>query len=219
MERHEVKSRIEAIGIVPSIRVQTTDDALFAAKAVARGGVPIVEVALTVPGAIGLISHLVQNMPGMIVGAGGVADADAARQCCDAGAQFLTSDGCDIEVTKFALERKVVVFPGALTPTEVAIAHKLKPDFVKIVPCGHMGGESYIRALKAMFPDVKLIAAGGVTQRNAFDFIRAGAIAVGVGGELIPREAVRHKQADRIVELAGRFLQAVKTSRAQFQGR
>jgi len=114
---------------------------------------------------------------------------------------------------KFAVEQNTVVIPGTLTPTGVITAWKLNPDFVKIVPCGHIGGDSYIRDLKAMFPAIPMIAAGGVNQRTAFSFIVAGATALGIGGELIPREAIRRRQPDRIAELARRFLNAVSNAR------
>ncbi|HYW39875.1 MAG TPA: bifunctional 4-hydroxy-2-oxoglutarate aldolase/2-dehydro-3-deoxy-phosphogluconate aldolase [Terriglobales bacterium] len=215
MNKQEVRRRIEEVGIIPSIRVSSTEDALFAAEAVSRGGIPIVEVTLTVPEATKVISHLVQNAPEVIVGAGSVLDAETARRCLDAGAKFLTSDGLDPETVKFAVREDVVVIPGTLTPTDVIAAWKLGPDFVKVVPCGHVGGDSYIRALKAMFPNVPLIAAGGVNQRTAFNFILAGAVALGIGGELIPREAIRRRQPDRIAELARRFTNAVSSARGQ----
>jgi 2-dehydro-3-deoxyphosphogluconate aldolase/(4S)-4-hydroxy-2-oxoglutarate aldolase len=133
----------------------------------------------------------------------------------DAGAKFLTSDGFDPETVKFAVQADVVIIPGTLTPTDVLAAWKLGPDFVKVVPCGHVGGHNYIRDLKAMFPSVPLIAAGGVNQLTAFNFIHAGAIALGIGGELIPREAIRRRQPDRIAELARRFTNSVSSARAQ----
>ncbi len=215
MNRQEVRSRIEAIGIIPAIRVSSTEDALFAAEAVARGGIPIVEVTLTVPEAIKVIAHVVQNVPEVTVGAGSVLDAETARRCLDAGAKFLTSDGLDPETVKFAMREDVVMIPGTLTPTDIIAAWKLGPDFVKVVPCGHVGGDGYIRDLKAMFPNVPLIAAGGVNQRTAFNFIQAGAVALGIGGELIPREAIRRRQPDRIAELARRFISSVSNARAQ----
>jgi 2-dehydro-3-deoxyphosphogluconate aldolase/(4S)-4-hydroxy-2-oxoglutarate aldolase len=213
VNKQEVRRRIEEVGIIPAIRVSSTDDALFAAEAVSRGGIPIVEVAMTVPEAIKVISHVVQRAQEMIVGAGGVMDAETARRCLDAGAKFLTSDGLDPETVKLAVKEDVVVIPGALTPTDVIAAWKLGSDFVKVVPCGHVGGHSYIRALKAMFPNVPLIAAGGVNQLNAFNFVVAGAVALGIGGELIPREAIRRRQPDRIAELARRFKNAVSSAR------
>jgi 2-dehydro-3-deoxyphosphogluconate aldolase/(4S)-4-hydroxy-2-oxoglutarate aldolase len=213
LNKQQVRSRIEELGIIPSIRVSTTEDALFAAEAVARGGIPIIEVTLTVPDAIKVISHLVQNAAGVIVGAGSVHDVETARRCLEAGANFLSSDGLDPDTVKFAVKENVVVIPGTLTPTGVIAAWKLEPDFVKVVPCGHIGGDSYIKDLKAMFPAVPMIAAGGVNQRTAFSFIAAGAIALGIGGELIPREAIRRRQPDRIAELARRFLNAVSSAR------
>jgi len=152
-------------------------------------------------------------VPEMIVGAGSVLDAETARRCLDAGAKFLTSDGLDPETVKFAVKEDVVIIPGSLTPTDVIAAWKLGPDFVKIVPCAHVGNDSYIRSLKAMFPNVPLIAAGGVNQRTALGFLLAGAVALGIGGELIPREAIRRRQPDRIAELARRFKNAVSSAR------
>ena len=218
MNRQEVRGRIEEVGIIPAVRVSSAEDALFAAEAVSRGGIPIVEVTLTVPDAHKVIAHLVQNAPEVIVGAGGVPDVDMARSCLDAGAKFLASDGLDPEIVNFALKENVVVIPGTLTPSEVMRAWKMGPDFVKIVPCGQVGSASYIRALKAMFPQVPLIAAGGVNQQTASSFILAGAIALGIGAELIPREAIRMRQPDRIGELARRFVGFVSSTREQLRG-
>jgi 2-dehydro-3-deoxyphosphogluconate aldolase/(4S)-4-hydroxy-2-oxoglutarate aldolase len=218
VNKRNVRSRIEEVGIIPSVRVSSTEDALFAAEAVSRGGIPIVEVTLTVPEAHKVISHLVQNAPEVIVGAGGIPDVETARHCLDAGAKFLTSDGLDPEIVKFALKEGAVVIPGVLTPSEVISAWKMGPDFVKVVPCAQVGGDSYIRALKVMFPNVPLIAAGGVNQRTASSFILAGAIALGIGAELIPREAIRRRQPDRIAELARRFTGFVSSARNQLQG-
>jgi 2-dehydro-3-deoxyphosphogluconate aldolase / (4S)-4-hydroxy-2-oxoglutarate aldolase len=211
--RQEVRRRIEDVGIIPSLRVSSTADAMFAAEAVLRGGIPIVEVTMTVPEAHKVISHLVQNLPDMTVGAGGISDTSTARLCLEAGAEFITSDGFDAATVGFALEEEVVVIPGALTPTDIIAAWRLGPDFVKVVPCGHIGGNRYIRDLKVMFPRVPLIAAGGVTQTTAANLILAGAVALGIGAELIPREAMRFRQADRITELARRFLGFVSTAR------
>lgn len=213
MKKQEVLSRIQELGIIPSIRVSTTEDALFAAEAVARGGIPIIEVTLTVPEAIKVIAHVVEHAPDVIVGAGSVHDVETARDCLDAGAKFLSSDGLDPDTVKFGVQENVVVIPGTLTPTGVIGAWKLGPDFVKIVPCGHIGGASYLADLKAMFPGIPMIAAGGVNQRTAYSFIAAGAVALGIGGELIPRESIRRRQPDRIAELARRFLNAVSNAR------
>jgi len=215
VNKNEVRSRIEQVGIIPAVRVSSAGEAMFAAEAIYRGGIPIVEVTLTVPGALEVISHLVKNATEMLVGAGSLLDVVTARLCLQAGAKFLTSDGIDLDVVKFAVQENVVVFPGALTPTDVIAARKAGSDFIKIVPCGHVGGDSYIRALKAMFPDVPLIAAGGVNQKTAYGFILAGATALGIGRELVSREAIHLRQEERIRTLAGRFLGFVQDARSQ----
>jgi 2-dehydro-3-deoxyphosphogluconate aldolase/(4S)-4-hydroxy-2-oxoglutarate aldolase len=219
VNKDEVRSRIEEVGIIPAIRLSSADDAMFAAEAVYRGGIPIVEVTLTVPGAIDVISHLVKYVPEMIVGAGSLLDVETARLCLQAGAKFLTSDGIDLDVVKFAVKENVVIFPGALTPTDVIAVQKAGSDFIKVVPCGQVGGDSYIRALKAMFPNVALIAAGGVNQKTAYGFILAGATALGIGKELISREAIQLRQEERIRTLADRFLGFVHDARSQRSAR
>jgi 2-dehydro-3-deoxyphosphogluconate aldolase / (4S)-4-hydroxy-2-oxoglutarate aldolase len=213
MKKYEVRAWIEDIGVIPAVRVSTPEDALFAVKAIVQGGIPIAEIALTVPAALKIISQLRKETPSIVVGAGGVMDELLAQQSLDAGAQFLTSDGFHAEVVEFAARNDVVVFPGALTPTEVITAWKGKCDFVKVVPCAQIGGETYIRSLHRMFPHLPLIAAGGVNQQNASNFIVSGAVALGIGGELIPAEAVRLRQVDRIAELARRFVGFVKSGR------
>jgi 2-dehydro-3-deoxyphosphogluconate aldolase/(4S)-4-hydroxy-2-oxoglutarate aldolase len=188
---------------------------LFAADAVCRHGIPIVEVTMTIPGAIEVIGELARKNLGVITGAGSVGDVETAARCFDAGAQFLTSTGLDLDVVDFAVKRNIVVFPGALTPTEVMAAWKAGPDFVKIFPCAQLGGPAYIRALKGPFPHIPLIASGGVNQNTASEFILAGAAILGIGAELIPHEAIRRRQEHWIGELARRFLQMVKEARAQ----
>jgi 2-dehydro-3-deoxyphosphogluconate aldolase/(4S)-4-hydroxy-2-oxoglutarate aldolase len=215
MNREEVRSRIEEIGIIPAIRVASPEDALFAAEAVAGGGIPIVELTMTVPGAIDVISHLVRNGPELIVGAGTVWDTETARRCLDAGATFLTSTGLDLKTVEFAAQANVVIFPGALTPTEVMMAWKAGVDFVKVFPCSQLGGAPYIKALKAPFPHVPLIASGGVNQQNVADFVLAGATAVGIGAHLIPKKAIELRQPHRIHELAVRFVSTVREVRRQ----
>lgn len=213
MTKDEVRARIQQIGIVPAIRVSCPEDALFAAEAVCAHGIPIVEVTMTVPRALEVISELARKSPGVITGAGSVADVETAARCLDAGARFLTSTGLDLDVVHFAVRNNVVVFPGALTPSEVMAAWKARPDFVKIFPCAQVGGPAYIRALHAPFPHIPLIASGGVNQQTASEFIHAGAVALGIGGELIPHEAIERRQEHRIGELARRFLAMVQDSR------
>lgn len=215
MNKETVRTRIEQIGIVPAIRLSSSDDALFAVEAVAESGIPIAEVTMTIPGAVEVIHKLVSNHPELIVGAGTVMDLETLQRCLDAGARFVTSTGLDVQITEFALKHDVVTFPGALTPSEVMAAQRLGSDFIKVFPCSLLGGPTYIRALKSPFPEARLIAAGGVNQQNTADFLLAGAVAVGVGRELVSPEAVRRRQLDWIRELAHRFLQIVKDTRSR----
>lgn len=215
MNIETVRRRIEEIGIIPAIRLSSAEDAWFAVEAVSDSGIPIAEVTMTVPGAVEVIRELAKKDPEIIVGAGTVIDVETARRCLDAGAQFLTSPGPDLEMVEFAVKQGVVVFPGAMTPGEIMAAWKAGADFVKVFPCSLLGGPSYIRTLKSPFPDIPLIASGGVTQQNAADFILAGAVAVGIGRDLVYPEAVRRRERDWIRELGGRFLQIVKDARTQ----
>ncbi|MGA2741370.1 MAG: bifunctional 4-hydroxy-2-oxoglutarate aldolase/2-dehydro-3-deoxy-phosphogluconate aldolase [Bryobacteraceae bacterium] len=218
MNKQEVRARIEEIGIVPAIRLSSAEDALFAVRAVADSGIPIAEVTMTVPGAIDVIAELARGRSGLIVGAGSITDTETARRCLGAGAMFLTSPGLDLQIVNFALNHNVVVFPGALTPSEIMAAWKEGSDFVKVFPCSRLGGAGYIHALKSPFPHIPMIASGGVTQGNTADFILAGAIGVGIGRDLINPEAVRRRELDWIRELADRFLQIVKRARSQKAG-
>jgi 2-dehydro-3-deoxyphosphogluconate aldolase/(4S)-4-hydroxy-2-oxoglutarate aldolase len=218
MKREEVRARIEEIGIVPAVRFRSAEDARFATQAVSHGGIPIVEITMTVPGAIELIADLARNSPDVIVGAGTVFDTETAGRCLDAGAKFLTSPGLDVQLVEFANKKEIVVLAGALTPTEVTMAWKAGADFVKIFPCSQVGGDNYIKALKGPFRHVPLIAAGGVNQVTAANFILAGAAAIGVGGELVPEEAIRLRQEERIHELARRFVRFVSKARTQMAG-
>jgi 2-dehydro-3-deoxyphosphogluconate aldolase/(4S)-4-hydroxy-2-oxoglutarate aldolase len=218
MKKAEVRARIQEIGIIPGIRVATAAHARFAAEAVNRSGIPIAEITMTVPGALDVIAHLTKTLPDMVVGAGTVLDIETARRCLDAGAMFLTSTGLVPEVVEFALQNDLVVFPGAMTPTDVIAGWKMGADFVKIYPCGPLGGPSYIRALKLPFPQVPLIATGGVNQGTAGDFILNGATALGIGAELINPEGLPLMKEEQIRELARRYLKIVKTARAQRDG-
>jgi 2-dehydro-3-deoxyphosphogluconate aldolase/(4S)-4-hydroxy-2-oxoglutarate aldolase len=218
VNRQEVRARIEEIGIVPAIRVSTAEDALFAAEAVSSAGIPIVEVTMTVPGAMDVIYELARVNPHMVVGAGTVLNALAARACLDAGANFLTSTGLDMEVIHFAKNADVVMIPGVLSPTEVITAWKAGADFMKIFPSANVGGPDYIRALHKPFPEMRLIASGGVTQHTAGDFIRAGASALGIGQHLVDPEAIRKRERNWILELAKRFTRIVQETRAEMTG-
>ena len=215
VNKEHVHARIEEVGIIPAIRLHSAEHARYAAEALNRAGIPLAEITMTVPGALEVISDLARDLPEMIVGAGTVLDMETAQKCVDAGAKFVTSTGFVAEVVEFARKKNVLVIPGALTPSEVIYAWKAGADFIKIFPCGPLGGENYIRALKAPFPQVPMVAAGGVNQQTALGYILAGASALGVGGELIPKEALQHRQEERVHELARRFLAKVKEGRSR----
>jgi 2-dehydro-3-deoxyphosphogluconate aldolase/(4S)-4-hydroxy-2-oxoglutarate aldolase len=213
MKKEEVCALIETTGIIPAIRVHSEADALFAAEAVSRGGISIVEITMTVPRAVHLISQLVHHHPHILVGAGTVLDVKTAGQCLDAGANFLTAPGFDPEIVQFAIKEGVAVLPGALTPTEVVTAWRAGSDFVKVFPCAPVGGDKYIKSIHTALPQISLIAAGGVNQQTAANFMLSGATAIGVGAELIPPEAIARRQVERIRELATRFVGFVKEAR------
>jgi 2-dehydro-3-deoxyphosphogluconate aldolase/(4S)-4-hydroxy-2-oxoglutarate aldolase len=214
--KHEaIRKRIEEVGIIPSIRTESADAARFAAETVAESGIPIVEITMTVPDALRVIRDLRRRYDGsIIVGADSVWDLDGARRAVDAGAMFVTSPGLDTRsILEFVMQEDLVVIPGALTPTEISTAWQAGADFIKVFPCHSMGGPRYIRSLRGPFPDIPMVASGGVNQVNAEDFIRFGAVALGIGTELIPREAVEARNAGWIAELARRFLKIVKDTR------
>jgi 2-dehydro-3-deoxyphosphogluconate aldolase/(4S)-4-hydroxy-2-oxoglutarate aldolase len=219
MSRKEVFARIVEIGIMPSIRVDAADLAVFAAETVYEAGIPVVEITNTVPDAINVITQLTRNYPDFVVGAGTVLDTETARRCVDAGARFITSPGLIPDVMEFTLKSELVAMPGALTPSEVITAWKAGADFVKIFPCAQVGGDQYIRALKIPLPQIPLIASGGVNQLTAANFIFAGASALGIGSELMPRKALSTRQDNWIHELARRFIEAVRNARLHMASR
>jgi 2-dehydro-3-deoxyphosphogluconate aldolase / (4S)-4-hydroxy-2-oxoglutarate aldolase len=214
LTREEVRARIEEIGVIPAVRVSSAEAAVFAARSVFHGGIGVVELTMTIPGAFEVIAELARTCPNLMVGAGTVLDLDTAGRCLDAGVAFLTSPALDLEIVEFGANRDVLVIPGALTPTEVAAAGGAGAALIKIFPCAPLGGPGYIKALKAPFAHLELIASGGVNQQTASDFIRAGAVALGIGEHLIPAEAVRGKNEKWIRELCGRFLGVIKDARA-----
>ena len=213
MKKEEVVARIHEVGIVPGIRTSSAEDGRFAADAIAKGGIPIVEITMTVPKAIDVISDMVRNAPNVVVGAGTVLDLETARRCLDAGASFLTSPGLNLKIVEFAVKENILVIAGAMTPSEVITAWQAGSELVKVFPCAPIGGPAYIKALKGPFPQVPIIAAGGVNQETAADYILAGAAAVGIGGRLIPKAAIEHRKPEQISELARRFLRIVQTAR------
>lgn len=216
MNKKELRNRVEEVGLVPVIRTSSAEDARFAVEEVARGGIPIIEVTMTVPGAIDVIRQIIRDEPDVIIGAGTVLDAQTAHECIDAGARFISAPALDIPTVELVAKRNnIIMMAGALTPTEILAAWKAGSDFIKIFPCSLIGGDNYIRMLKRPFPDIPLIAGGGVTQQNAAHYLLAGVAALSVGKELIPRESMLLHKPDRIRELTRRFATIVKTTRAR----
>jgi 2-dehydro-3-deoxyphosphogluconate aldolase/(4S)-4-hydroxy-2-oxoglutarate aldolase len=173
---------------------------------------------MTVPGALTLIREVVKLLgSNVLVGAGTVLDAATARQCIDAGAEFIVSPGLDVPTVEFAVAQHVLVMAGVLTPTELMTALRLGADMVKIFPCGELGGADYIRALRGPFPHAPMVPTGGVNLENAAEFILAGAAALGVGGELIQSAALSRDNTHVITERARRFVIAVNDARSILQ--
>lgn len=216
MDKQTVRDRIIEIGIVPVVRASSPREARIAADAVCEGGIPIVEITMTVPGAVDVIRELTDGGGSdILVGAGTVLNVEAARRCLDAGAQFLVSPGLNLQVVELAVREGKLMMAGALTPTEVITAWEAGSDFVKVFPCGLVGGAKYIKALKGPFPQVPLVPTGGVNLNTVAEFIEAGAAALGIGGELVQAEALKANKPEVIVENARKFLAMIRQARAQ----
>jgi 2-dehydro-3-deoxyphosphogluconate aldolase / (4S)-4-hydroxy-2-oxoglutarate aldolase len=214
MTREQVRARVLEVGIIPVVRAGSAKQAIAAAVAVAAGGISIVEVTMTVPGALDAITQLVKTLgKEVIVGAGTVLDVDAARQCFDAGAEFLVSPGLDLGTVKAANQAGKLIMAGALTPTEVIIAWKGGADFVKVFPASAVGGASYLKALRGPLPQIPLVPTGGVNLNTAADFLKAGASALGIGGELVLAAALTSGNVAQITELARRYVEIVQQVR------
>ena len=214
MTKQEVRHQITQVGIVPVVRAASAKQAMMAIEAVCLGGIPVAEITMTVPGAVDLIREVVRSMGSdVLVGAGTVLDAATARKCADAGAQFLVSPGFDCATVEFAKSQNIVMMAGALTPTEVMTVWTAGADFVKIFPCGELGGASYIKALRGPLPQIPMVPTGGVNLETAADFILAGAVALGVGGELISPAALNSGNTHAICEAACRFIEVVQNAR------
>lgn len=214
MNKTTVMERIRKLGVVPVVRAQSAAEAGRAIEAVLAGGINVIEVTMTVPGAVGAIEQLARRYGDeVLVGAGTVLDAETARACMLAGAQFIVSPALDEETIACCRRYGVAVLPGALTPTEVVRAWTLGADAVKVFPAGALGGASYLKALKAPLPQVELIPTGGVSLKTAAEFIRAGAMALGVGADLIDLKALAEGNEQVITERARQFLEIVSEAR------
>ncbi len=214
MNKAEVIQHIKDTGIIPVVRATSADEAMRAIDAIREGGISVLEITMTVPGAIKVIEQVSQRYgKDALVGAGTVLDPEIAEACVSSGAQFVVSPALNLETIACCRRLDVPVMPGALTPTEVVQAWNAGADFVKVFPAGAVGGASYLKALKAPLPQIEMIPTGGVSIITAADFIRAGAAALGVGTDLVDIEALREGQAAHITERAKQFLQIVREAR------
>ena len=215
MNKHDVLATIREVGLVPVIRAESPEAAGRAIDAIRAGGVPILEITMTVPGAVGLIEDMARKYgDDAVVGAGTVLDPETARACILAGARFVVSPSLNLETIACCRRYGVAVLPGALTPTEVVAAWQAGADMVKVFPAGALGGASYIKALKAPLPQIDLVPTGGVSLKTAADFIKAGATALGVGADLVDTQALAAGQAGEITRKAREFVELVKAARA-----
>ena len=214
MTKEQVRQRVLEVGIVPVIRAASVRKAIAASEAVYAGGISILEVTMTVPGAFEAITELNRTLGReVIIGAGTVLDAYTANRCLEAGATFLVTPGFKHETVKFANDHGMVILAGALTPTEIITAWEAGSDFVKVFPCSAVGGASYIKALKAPFPQIPLVPTGGVNLNTAADFIRNGSAALGIGGELVLTSALNSGNTAEITELAKKYVAIIQQAR------
>lgn len=213
MEKARVLERIRSTGLIPVIRARSADEAAQAVDAIQAGGVGVLEITMTVPGAVELIREVASRATDALVGAGTVLDPETATRCIDAGARFVVSPALNLDTVATCREAGIAVIPGALSPTEVVTAWKAGADLVKVFPAGAVGGPSYIKALKAPLPQIDLVPTGGVNLQTAGDFIRAGASALGVGGDLVDLAALRRGEASVLTERARKFVEAVREAR------
>lgn len=210
-----VLSTLRDVGIIPVIRAESADVARAVVEALAGAGLAVAEITMTVPGALDAIASVRRHLgEALVVGAGTVTDADTARNAIDAGAEFIVTPCLAPEVVDTARRADVAVIPGALTPTEVFEAFKAGGDMVKVFPVQNVGGATYLRALRGPFPAIPLVPTGGITLDNIREMFAAGAVAVGVGGELISTDALRRRDYAAIGALATQFLAATRRPRA-----
>jgi 2-dehydro-3-deoxyphosphogluconate aldolase/(4S)-4-hydroxy-2-oxoglutarate aldolase len=215
VDKETVLQQIRSAGLIPVIRARSAEEAAQAADAIQAGGVGVLEITMTVPGAVDVIREVAGRGGDALVGAGTVLDAEAAHACIDAGALFIVSPSFNPDTISACREAGVAVLPGALTPTEVLGAWRSGADLVKVFPAGAVGGPGYIRALKAPLPQIDLVPTGGVNLKTAGDFIRAGAAALGVGADLVDLEALRRGEPEVLSERAREFVRIVQNARKE----
>jgi 2-dehydro-3-deoxyphosphogluconate aldolase / (4S)-4-hydroxy-2-oxoglutarate aldolase len=218
MTQKEILSFITDIGIVPVVRTTSAESALKAIDAIYRGGVRAAEITMTVPGAVRALEKAADQFGDRIMlGAGTVLDPETARACMLAGAQFFVTPSLKLATIEIVKRYSKVICPGALTPTEVVTAWEAGADVVKIFPAGNVGGPKYIKALKGPFPQIEMIPTGGVNLETAGEFLKAGACAVAVGGELVDAKSIKEGRFDKIEEAARQYLAVIAKARNEMK--
>jgi len=215
MEKAVVLKRLQETGLVPVLRAASVEKAIALAEAVAAGGVNVLEVTLTVPGAVEVIEWLVRERPEILVGAGTVLDPETAERCIGAGAQFVVSPALNLKTIALCRRVSIAVLPGALTPTEIVTAWEAGADVVKVFPAGAMGGAKYLVSLKGPLPQIEMIPTGGVSLANAKEFLEAGAFALGVGSDLVDAKAMAAGKPEVVTETARKYMAVVREFRAR----
>jgi len=210
MHSEETRAWIERVGIMPVLRARSAKEGHALAEALMAGGITVMEVTMTVPGAVGLLRELKrEHGDGLLLGSGTVTDVAQAEETIDSGAEFVVSPSFHPEVIAKTKQRGKVSIPGAMTPTEVVTAWRAGADYVKVFPCSAVGGASYLKALLAPFPELQLIPTGGVTLQTAEDFLKAGARALGVGTDLVNAKAIEEGKPEKVTETAKAYLEIV----------
>jgi 2-dehydro-3-deoxyphosphogluconate aldolase / (4S)-4-hydroxy-2-oxoglutarate aldolase len=218
MNQKEILSFITEVGIVPVVRTSSAEGAIQAIEAIHRGGIRAAEITMTVPGAIRALEKVADRFGDrLVLGAGTVLDPETARVCMLAGAQFFVTPSLKVSTIEMAKRYSKVICPGALTPTEVVTAWEAGADVVKIFPAGNVGGPKYIKALKGPFPQIEMIPTGGVNLETAGEFLKAGACAVAVGGELVDARSIKENRYDVIEDRTRQYLDVIRKARTEMK--
>ncbi|HEY4357448.1 MAG TPA: bifunctional 4-hydroxy-2-oxoglutarate aldolase/2-dehydro-3-deoxy-phosphogluconate aldolase [Acidobacteriaceae bacterium] len=210
MTKTQVLQHMRHIGLVPVLRAESEEQALALATAIADGGVTVLEVTMTVPGAVRVMRRLTRERPDILIGAGTVLDPETARICMLEGAQFIVSPALNIKTIEMCQRYSIAALPGALTPTEVVMAWQAGADVVKVFPANALGGAKYLKSLKAPLPQVNMIPTGGVSLETAHEFLEAEAFALGVGADLVDLKAAAAGEHHKITASARRYMEIVR---------
>ena len=213
MRKEQIIAKLREIGLVPVLRAESEEQALGIASAIAAGGVTVLEITMTVPGAIRVMSRLTKERPDILIGAGTVLDPETARMCMLEGAQFVVSPALNLKTIEMCHRYSIPVLPGALTPTEVVTAWQAGADVIKVFPASALGGAKYLKSLKAPLPQVEMIPTGGVSLATAKEFLEAGSFALGVGADLVDTKAMAEGKPEKITESAKKYLEIVREFR------